>query len=63
VQDVRALLVISNISYLSNTLIPSMMAELETAFGKSYDHEKEVCTSSSSAAHRLIGSYRIFYAS
>jgi hypothetical protein len=34
--------VISNIGYFSSSIVPGMMLELEQAFGKPYEQEKEV---------------------
>jgi exocyst complex component 2 len=41
-QDVRILLVISNMGYLSLSLIPSMINQLEAAFGISIANERRV---------------------
>lgn len=41
-QDTRLLLVISNFKHLSNTIIPSMLAQLESAFGFSMSEDRKV---------------------
>lgn len=42
VQDTRLLLVISNFGHLSSTVIPSMITQLENAFGISIADDKNV---------------------
>ena len=41
-QDVRLLLVFSNFGYFSNVVVPSMISQLESAFGISISEEKQV---------------------
>lgn len=41
-QNVRLLLVISNFGYLLRSLLPSMMGELEAAFGIVIENDKQV---------------------
>ena len=41
-QDSRLLLVISNFKYLSNAVIPSMLSQLESAFGISMSEDRKV---------------------
>jgi hypothetical protein len=41
-QDIRMLLVISNFNYLADVLIPSMLSQLEAAFGISVIEDRQV---------------------
>jgi len=41
-QDTRLLLVISNFKHLSSTVIPSMLTQLESAFGLSVAEDRKV---------------------
>lgn len=42
-QEIRLLLVVSNFGHLRNVLIPSMISELEGAFGINIEGDKQVC--------------------
>ena len=44
-QDKRLLLVISNFKHLSNAVIPSMLVQLESAFGLSMSEDRKVSVS------------------
>ena len=52
-QHTRLLLVIANFAYLSKALIPSIVSELETAFGINIEQDRQVGSSNASHLHEL----------
>jgi exocyst complex component 2 len=53
-QDVRLLLVISNLNHFSKVIIPSMVTQLEGAFGVSLVADRQVCVFLVECSHVII---------
>jgi exocyst complex component 2 len=48
VQNIRLLLVVSNLAHLNKSLIPGMLNQLQSSFGIAMDEARRVCYSQSS---------------
>lgn len=53
-QDTRLLLMLSNFMYLSGTLIPNMISQLESVFGVPKEEDRNVCFSRCHMAERRM---------